>query len=284
MQGTRWTDMATSRLDNSTTRKLEELFAMSGGYVLDFSNASFSRFVESCLGFDPYERYEGSKAVILRQIWLQEPMEEVAKLNLELLEHWHLGKLAANEELSPFEERSYAGLKSTFSPLAAEATEESLEFLERDFSDVDLSTLPSELTAQQVVQARLDEIERCLAAEAPLAVILLVGSTLEGLLMEVALAHPSTFTSCETAPQVKGRVKLLDSWTLSELITVSRSLGVVGEDVLKHAHHVRDFRNYIHPRQQLRENFEPRMFTARIAEQVLRAALTDLKHLGRLER
>jgi hypothetical protein len=276
--------MGERRLDNSTMRKLEELFEMSGGYVLDFSNGSFSRFVENCLGFDPYERYQGSKAVILRQIWLQEPMPDTARLNLELLEHWHLGKLAANEDLSRFEEEAYADLQSTFVPLVRETPDESLEFLARDFSEVDLSTLPSELTAQQLVQARLDEIEKCLTAEAPLAVILLVGSTLEGLLMEVALAHPTLFASSVAAPKMKGQPKSVDSWTLSELITVSRVLNVVGEDVLKHAHHVRDFRNYIHPRQQKRDNFEPRMFTAQIAVQVLRAALADLKNLGTLER
>lgn len=71
-------------------------------------------------------------------------------------------------------------------------------------------------------------------------------------------------------------MKPLTKWTLSELITVSHALGVIGEDVAKHADQVRNFRNYIHPRQQLKESFEPRMETARIAQQVLRAALADL--------
>jgi hypothetical protein len=48
-------------------------------------------------------------------------------------------------------------------------------------------------------------------------------------------------------------VKSLDAWTLSELITVSHALGLLGEDVAKHANQVRNFRNYIHPRQQLKE-------------------------------
>ena len=61
---------------------------------------------------------------------------------------------------------------------------------------------------------------------------------------------------------------------------MSRSLGFVGEDVLKHADQVRNFRNYIHPRQQMRENFEPRMMTAKIAQQVLLAALNDLNDLA----
>lgn len=275
--------MAINQIDNPTRRKLEQLFEMSSGYVLDFSNASFSSFVYTCLGFDPYERYSGSKAALLRQIWLQEPIADVARLNLDLLEHWHLGKLAADEELTPFEERAYADLKATFSELADAPTAEDLEFLQRDFSSVDLSSLPNELTAQRVVSARLAEIETCLKAQAPLAVIFLVGSTLEGLLMEVAIAHATAYTSSNAAPTIKGRVKPVDAWTLSELITVSRALGVIGEDVSKHADHVRDFRNYIHPRQQLREQFEPRLVTAQIAEQVLLATLADLNRLGDLE-
>lgn len=274
--------VATHQINNATRTKLEQLFGMSSGYVLDFSNASFAAFVETCLGFDPYDRYSGSKAVILRQIWLNEPLEKVAKLNIDLLEHWHLGRLAANQELTAFEERVYADLVGTFGDLDTSVSSASLEFLARDFGDIDLSLLPKELTTPQVVEARLAEIERCLGAKAPLAVVFLVGSTLEGLLFEVALAHPAAFTADPSAPQVRGQIKQLDTWTLAELIIVARSLGVVGTDVAKHADHVRDFRNYIHPRQQLRENFEPRMVTAEIARQVLMAALADLRNLSDL--
>ncbi len=275
--------VASSQLDNTTRQMLEQLFGMSGGYVLDFSNASFASFVTICLSFDPYDRYVGSKAVVLRQIWLQETTSDVAKLNLDLLEHWHLGKLATNRDLTAFEERAYADLKSVFDPLTKTASPTDLKFLAKNLGDVDLSTLPTELTSQQIVKTRLVEIELCLAAEAPLAVIFLVGSTLEGLLMEMALAHPNEYTSCEAAPKFRGSPKSIDTWTLAEFITVSRVLGVVGEDVLKHADHVRNFRNYIHPRQQLRENFEPRMVTAQIAQHVLLAALTDLKNVSGFE-
>jgi hypothetical protein len=36
-------------LDNATKRKLESIFDMSGGYVLDFSNASFADFVRTAI-------------------------------------------------------------------------------------------------------------------------------------------------------------------------------------------------------------------------------------------
>ena len=44
----------------------------------------------------------------------------------------------------------------------------------------------------------------------------------------------------------------------------------------KFAHSVREFRNYIHPQQQVKEGFRPRRVTAQIARQVLRAAIDDL--------
>lgn len=257
---------------------LEDLFGMSTGYVMDFNNGTFASFVQTCLGFDPYTRYEGSKAVILRHIWLNEPWPDVAKLNVDLLERWKLNKLKADEEPTKYEQHVLDTLSNLFADADdAVLTSEDLAFLDKDIGAVDLASLPKELTAQQVIQARLDEIDRSLDAGAPLAVIFLVGSTLEGLLAEIALAHATSFVSSSAAPKAKGATKPVDQWTLSELINVAHSLGVLGEDVAKHADQVRNFRNYIHPRQQLKEGFEPRIETARIAQQVLRAALADLR-------
>lgn len=267
-------------LDNTTKRKLEWIFDMGGGYVLDFSNPRFADFIKAAVGFDPYEKYPpASKAVLLRTLWHREPMPVVAKVVLELLEHWRVGKLSANQEMTEAESAVHDELRAQFTVAGSPASPASLDFLAKDFGEVDLAALPKELMAQQVVQARLNEIEQCLDAEAPLAVIFLVGSTLEGLLSELALAHAGTYVARPEAPRAKGAVKPVDSWTLSELITVSYALGVLREDVAKHADQVRNFRNYIHPRQQLREGFEPRIETARIAQQVLRAALADLEAL-----
>lgn len=268
-------------LDNATKRKLESLLEMGDGYVLDFSNARFADFVETATGFDPYKKYTpASKAAVLRTIWRQEPMQVVAKLNLDLLEHWRAGRLLAGNDPTPAATELHDELHAHFAAHVGSAKAASTEFLAKDFSQFDLSSLPRDLTAQQVVEARLIEIERCLESDAPLAVIFLVGSTLEGLLVELALAHSSTFVSSPAAPKTKGKTKPIQMWTLSELIAVTRELGVLGEDVARHADQVRNFRNYVHPRQQLRESFEPRAETALIAYQVLRAALTDLSLVG----
>ena len=75
----------------SLTQKmiLEDLFEMGGGYVLEFSNNSFQRFVKDSIDIDIYnsQGYEEycSKANKLRQIWDNEPDSVVGKLLEDLL-------------------------------------------------------------------------------------------------------------------------------------------------------------------------------------------------------
>ncbi len=71
---------------------LEELFGMASGYVMDFSNASFSRFIGEVINIDVYDGpgYEeySSKANKLRQIWNEEPDNVVGTLIEALLSYF----------------------------------------------------------------------------------------------------------------------------------------------------------------------------------------------------
>lgn len=268
-------------MDNTIKQMLEDLLGMGGGYVLDFtSREQFASFVQNTLGFDPISRYQGSMAKILRQVWDNEPVADVTSLNLDLLDRRRLVGLKTERMDSPYEEEALiavtAELKKSDQP---KITADELEFLDHDFSSVDLTAVAAELTMRQVIATRLEEVELSLKADAPLAVIFLVGSTLEGLLFDLALAQPAVWVAASTAPKEKGKPKPLDQWRLNDLITVARSLGILSEDVAKHSDQVRNFRNYIHPRQQLKEQFEPRIETARIAYQVLLGTLQDLERI-----
>ena len=70
---------------------LEELFCMGSGYVLEFSNPSFARFIGEVINIDIYDGvgYEeySSKANKLRQIWKNEPDNVVGTLTEEMLNH-----------------------------------------------------------------------------------------------------------------------------------------------------------------------------------------------------
>ncbi len=80
-----------SDLTSSEKRKLERLFGMGSGYVLDFSNRTFSEFVEESTRRDIYDaRYNygsGSKANLLRGFWGVEGNQLVGKLIGDLIEY-----------------------------------------------------------------------------------------------------------------------------------------------------------------------------------------------------
>ena len=71
--------------------KLERLFQMGGGYVLDFSNGTLAEFVADSVGRNIYDaKYDhasGSKANRIRAFWTQEPNYLVGKLIHDLLEY-----------------------------------------------------------------------------------------------------------------------------------------------------------------------------------------------------
>lgn len=60
------------------------------------------------------------------------------------------------------------------------------DFLNREFREISLDELGLEGTITEVIRLRLDEIKKCLTAKAPLSVIFLSGSSLEGILLGLA--------------------------------------------------------------------------------------------------
>jgi hypothetical protein len=78
-----------SSLNVREKRTLEDLFGMSSGYVLDFSNRTFEEFITDVVGLDIYSpKYDyasGSKANRLRQFWTVEDDDVVATVLEELV-------------------------------------------------------------------------------------------------------------------------------------------------------------------------------------------------------
>jgi len=70
LAGHEWKAVLVATVENMLKQKLEHLLGMSGGYVLDYSNASFADFVRNSIGIDPYALHDGSKAQVLRNLWL----------------------------------------------------------------------------------------------------------------------------------------------------------------------------------------------------------------------
>ena len=100
------------------------------------------------------------------------------------------------------------------------------------------------------------------------------GSILEAVLLGQAEREPEKFNRSKAAPKTtEGKIKQFCDWKLADLIDVARELGILRPDAHKFSHYLRDFRNYIHPNQQMQSGFMPDKHTARMCVDALRAAL-----------
>ena len=149
--------------------------------------------------------------------------------------------------------------------------------MKKEFSEISLDKLGLDSVITEILTLRLDEIKKCLSVKSPLSVIFLSGSSLEGILLGIASKYPKEFNQSKASPKDKdGKPFQFHQWTLSNFIDVAYEVGLLKEDVKKFSHSLRDFRNYIHPYEQMSSNFQPDKHTARICWQVLRAAIYQL--------
>jgi len=285
-----------SKLKTKEKQILEKLFQMGGGYVLNFTDRTIGEFFRDSLNVDfyakEYDYGSGSKANRMRGFWLKATDTLAASSIRELIEYIDnqvlLGEL--------IEEDFPRGLVKRASTIADQldgnqrgkqkqpqaATED--EFIKREFEEFDIGQLGLDGPTQSVVNERIQEIRRCLSAGAPLSVVFLCGSTLEGILLAAANNHPKKFNQSSAAPKKEGKVLPFHGWRLASLIDVGREVGILGEDVKKHSHTLRDFRNYIHPLQQLASGFSPHEHTAKISWQVLQAAVFEITEYRKNEK
>lgn len=280
--------MIMSSLTNIETLKLESIFDMSGGYVMTFSNQTLSSFIFKCVGKniynDKYAYIGDSKAKRLRAFWDLEDDKTVGKLTEEMLL-----LLEAQRKIN----NTYESLNITvFGDCmniayrlqgkrqkhvhTTEVTED--EFLNSEIDEISIGKIKIDSSVAAILDLRIQEISKCLKAGASLSVIFLCGSVLEGVLLGVATKSPSSFNMSPLSPKDKssGKVKQFHEWSLSNFIDVAHDLKILGLDVKKFGHALRDFRNYIHPYEQMSSGFSPDTHTARISWQVLKAALNDI--------
>lgn len=258
----------------------EKIFEMGTGYLLDFSNASLQDFMNDFkidLSSHKYDKYGSSKAKRFRAFWEIEEDNIVADVLQALL---NLAKSIRKLETKDIElAQKYINILKgdnvTQDIIKKEFTEN--DFLKQEFSKIDISLLNLDYGFEKIITQRINEIELSLNSGASLSVIFLCGSTLEGLLLNEASKNPQKFNSSKSAPKNSdGKVKMLHEWTLNSLIDVSYEVGIIKLDIKKFSHTLKDFRNYIHPRQQASQNFIPDKHTAEICWQVLKATIANL--------
>ena len=268
--------------------KFEKIFSMAGGYVLDFSNISFQRFIYDIVKIDinnsKYDKYGSSKANRLRTLWEVESDGIVGKITEEMLLYYK-AKKTLNDQVSEtfdnnlFEECLNTAHKLQKKKLKKEESMDAIEdFLKKEVDEISISALDIDGTVIVILEQRIVEVKKCLNSRASLSVIFLCGSILEGILLGVATKNPNKFNQSSVCPKRKGEstAKRFHEWSLSNFIDVAHDIGFIGLDVKTYSQSLRYFRNYIHTYQQMSSGFNPDMYTAKISWQVLKAAMHDI--------
>lgn len=258
----------------------EELFGMGSGYVMDFSNRTFSEFFRESARIDIYsDKYAAngdSKARRLRAFIELEADALVGKILSDLLEYWLYKTPQPGAKETALVQRA----KQIVGRLLGHSVppqDSGQAFLRQDFGPISLQKILSTGPLVPILESRLAEAVRCLKADSPLAVIFHCGSILEGLLLALACTNPQQFNQAPNSPKDKaGTVKQFHEWTLAQFIDVACEVGYLKLDVKKFSHALRDFRNYIHPYEQMSARFNPDKHTAEICLQVLKAAIASL--------
>lgn len=88
--------------------KLEKMFGMDRGNVLDFSNRTFQEFIAENTGLDiytsKYDNASNSKANRFRAFWKIESNYIVGNLTALMLEHWRTCKITNMVEMQVAEQ------------------------------------------------------------------------------------------------------------------------------------------------------------------------------------
>lgn len=142
----------------------------------------------------------------------------------------------------------------------------------------DFKLLGIEPEYSKLLDGRWAEVEKCLQSRAYLASIILMGSLLEGILNWALMKFPEKACRALASPKDStGKPKPFRDWSLSQMIDVACELGWLEMDVKRFSHSVREFRNLVHPYQQLKEGVTPDEDTCKISWQVVRASINDLE-------
>jgi len=134
-----------SDLSSIEKLKLEKLFEMGGGYVLDFSNRTFREFTLDNVDIDIYDsKYDyvsGSKANRLRAFWNEESNYLVSKFISDLLEYWKTQKLLNFQSISQAEQDLFDECQKVAERLKQDSTIEHIEAIQPYSNDRDFSLL-----------------------------------------------------------------------------------------------------------------------------------------------
>jgi hypothetical protein len=123
-----------------------------------------------------------------------------------------------------------------------------------------------------ILKRDYSEIQRAFVAKCWKSVIILCGGAIEAMLTDLLLKNNS---QAQSSPRA-GKGADITKWGLSELIEVAVDLDLVTSGAQKLSHSVRDYRNLIHPGNELRNKLTFDAEEAKIALEIMHIMHRDL--------
>jgi len=125
---------------------------------------------------------------------------------------------------------------------------------------------------RMIIERDYDEIQRAYISKCWKSVIILCGGTIEAILTDLLISHDTEAKQAKSAPNKPD----ISRWDLSELINVAVELKLVTEGVEKLSHSIREYRNLVHPGNEIRKKLHFDAEESKISLEVLNILHRDL--------
>jgi len=275
-------------MDGQTIEALTDMICGDGeDYPVRRTGSEITRFFQR-VGFSNF-RHDGST----RKWWTLDVLNQLTENNLKAVvlrladpREYRGNQQQVSQAITKLNEiLMLEGMKVELDGVKPQLKEVTPQFIEQpEQSDLkplpppDFLNLKLEPGLGEILSDRWDQAQRCLKVEAHLAATIVMGSMLEGMLLAVLQKFPQEANKCKAAPHDPrtGKVKYFADWSLSDMINVAHEAGWLDLDVKKFSHGLREFRNLIHPYQQLVVKTFPDKDTCEISWLVVQAAANDL--------
>lgn len=139
---------------------------------------------------------------------------------------------------------------------------------ERQFAFVSDSAL------RTIIERDYVEIQKAYISECWKSVIILCGGAIEAILTDLLIQNETVAKAAKSAPKNSD----ITRWDLSNLIDVAVELLLVSAGIEKLSHSLREYRNLVHPGNELRNKLRFDAEEAKIAVEVLNIVHRDLSH------
>jgi hypothetical protein len=170
------------------------------------------------------------------------------------------------------------GVKAKLKEITPQFVKETEEPELKPLPPPDFLKLKLEPGLGEILADRWNQAQKCINSEAYLAATIIMGSMLEGMFLAVLQKFPKEGNTSKAAPvdPRTEKVKYFADWSLSDMINVAHEADWIDLDVKKFSHALREFRNLIHPYQQMVVKAFPDKDTCEISWLVVQAAANDL--------